>query len=127
MEKSTKTVLVLILISVTLGVVGQLSMKSGMKSVGKIELSQMLFTSKLFQVILNPLVIFGMILYMSAAIVWLVVLSKAELSYAYPMFALGYVITSVIAWLLFKENMTLFRFFGILMIMSGVYLIALKR
>ena len=32
----------------------------------------------------------------------------------------------VVAWLLFGENLTYFRFFGILLICSGVFLIVLK-
>lgn len=125
MADSTKRVFVLILLSVLLGAGGQLLMKSGMTSIGKIEVSQLL-SSTLFQVVFNPMIIFGLSLYGIAAVIWLVVLSRAELSYAYPMVAMGYIITSVSAWILFNENMTLLRFLGITLIVSGVYLISLK-
>ena len=124
---SSKTVFALILLSVVLSVVGQLSMKSGMQSIGKLELLQVLLTSKIVDIILNPLVILGLLSYSIAAVIWLAVLSKAELSYAYPMIAMGYIITSVVAWILFKENMTVLRFLGIVSIISGVYLISLKK
>lgn len=124
---SSKTVFALILFSVALSVAGQLTMKSGMQAVGKVELVQVFLTPKIFEVILNPLVIFGLLAYSVAAIIWLAVLSKAELSYAYPMIAMGYILTSVAAWVLFNESMTILRFMGITSIISGVYLISLKK
>jgi drug/metabolite transporter (DMT)-like permease len=124
---SSKTVFALILLSVVLSVIGQLSMKSGMQDIGKVDLAQIFLSSKIAEVVLNPLVILGLIAYSFAAILWLAVLSKAELSYAYPMIAMGYIIASIVAWILFKENMTILRFLGIASIISGVYLISLKK
>ena len=127
MDKSAKSVLVLILLSVILSVGGQLFMKSGMKVVGEISLSQIIQPPTLFKVIFNLFIIVGVGLYVLASVVWLVVLSRAELSYAYPMIGMSYIITSILAWIIFKENMTLFRFLGIGMIISGVYLISSKK
>ena len=45
--------------------------------------------------------------------VWLIVLSKAEVSYAYPLISLGYVFTAVLARLLFGEAVGLMRMAGI--------------
>lgn len=127
MDKHAKTVLVLIMLSVILNVGGQLFMKSGMKSVGMINLSQIIKPPTLFNVIFNPMIIIGVGLYVLASIVWLVILSRAELSYAYPMIGISYILTATLAWLIFKENMTVFRFMGISLIISGVYLISLKK
>lgn len=127
MVSSTKMVFVLILLSVVLGASGQLVMKTGMMAIGKIEFLQLISTPTLFQVAFNPLIILGLCFYAVGVVVWLVVLSRSELSYAYPMIAMGYIITSALAWILFKENMTFLRFFGIVSIISGVYLISLKK
>jgi len=127
MDESTKKILVLIFLSVMLSVGGQLLMKNGMKIVGQISLAQIIMPPTLFQVILNPYIIAGVGLYVFASVVWLVVLSRAELSYAYPMIGMSYIITSVLAWIIFKENMTALRFLGIISIISGVYLISLKK
>ena len=75
LDMSSKTVFALILLSVVLSVVGQLSMKSGMQSIGKLELLQVLLTSKIVDIILNPLVILGLLSYSIAAVIWLAVLS----------------------------------------------------
>lgn len=127
MDKSAKTVIVLIMLSVLLSVGGQLFMKSGMNSIGKINLLQIIQPTTLFKLMLNPMIITGVGLYVMASVVWLVVLSKAELSYAYPMIGISYILTSTLAWVIFKENMTVFRFLGIVMILSGVYVISLKK
>lgn len=127
MDESTKKILVLIFLSVLLSAGGQLFMKNGMNAIGQISLIQMIVPPTLFQVILNPYIIAGVGLYVLASAVWLVVLSRAELSYAYPMIGMSYIITSVLAWVIFKENMTLLRFSGIILIISGVYLISLKK
>ncbi len=127
MDKSAKTVIVLIMLSVLLSVGGQLFMKSGMNSIGKINLLQIIQPTTLFKLMLNPMIITGVGLYVMASVVWLVVLSKAELSYAYPMIGISYILTSTLAWIIFKENMTVFRFLGIVMILSGVYVISLKK
>ena len=120
-------VLVLILISVMLSAGGQLSMKSGVNSLEKLGVSDIIAPATMFKVISNPMIVLGVFLYGVASIFWLAILSRAELSYAYPMIAISYVVTSVIAWLLFKENLTLIRLLGISMIIGGVYVISLKR
>lgn len=119
-------VLVLILISVMLSAGGQLAMKSGVISLEKLSVTNIIVPSTMLKLISNPLIILGVFLYGVASIFWLSILSRSELSYAYPMIAISYVVTSVIAWLLFKENLTLIRFLGISMIIAGVYVISLK-
>jgi multidrug transporter EmrE-like cation transporter len=54
----------------------------------------------------------------------LVILSREELSYAYPMVSLGYLVVVIASFYLFKENVTLLRFAGLLMICLGVSVVA---
>jgi drug/metabolite transporter (DMT)-like permease len=56
--------------------------------------------------------------------VWLIVLAKAEVSYAYPMISLAYVITALLAWHLFGESVTPTRLAGIFITCLGVFIIA---
>ena len=118
-------VLFLVLICVGMGVVGQVSMKKGMNDIGSIEIKNIL-SSKIFEVIFQKYVFIGMFFYVLASLVWLVVLSQAELSFAYPLISLGYIITAIFGKFLFHENLTLFRFLGILLIFGGVYMIVIK-
>ena len=118
-------VLILILTCVIIGVFGQLFMKRGMNSIGNIDLKE-LFSPRIFSIVFQRYVFLGITLYILASIIWLDVLSKAELSFAYPLIGIGYIFTSILAWLFFGEKLTLIRVLGILLICSGVYLIVLK-
>jgi multidrug transporter EmrE-like cation transporter len=118
-------VLILILTCVIIGVFGQLLMKKGMNSIGNVDLKE-LFSQRIFSIVFQRYVFIGIALYILASIIWLAVLSKAELSFAYPLIGIGYIFTSILAWLFFGEKLTLIRVLGILLICSGVYLIVLK-
>ncbi|MBC2425350.1 SMR family transporter, partial [Clostridium beijerinckii] len=57
-------------------------------------------------------------------LLWIKVLSKVELSYAYPMVSLGYVLVMLFSYFIFKENITPLRILGIAFIILGVILVA---
>lgn len=117
--------LALILISVSLAVIAQLSLKRGVNSLGALSVSD--FASpKLFTIFTNAFVVGGLLLYVVASGLWIIVLSQEELSFAYPLIALGYVLTAILSKFLFNENLTLFRILGIAFIALGAYLIILK-
>jgi len=118
-------VLLLIFISVGLGVFGQLSMKKGMNSIGAIGLKNV-FSTEIFSIVSQRFVFLGIVLYVFSSMIWLVILSQEELSFVYPLISVGYIITAILSKFLFNESLTFFRFFGILLICSGVYLIVLK-
>jgi drug/metabolite transporter (DMT)-like permease len=117
-------VLSLILTDVALNVVGQLSLKFGMSKMGNFSISVPTLLSVFARAALNPFIILGVFCYGMGFLVWLIVLAKADVSYAYPMISLGYVFTAVLAWLLLGENVTITRFAGILVTCLGVFIIA---
>ncbi len=117
-------VLGLIFIDVVLNVVGQLSLKFGMSKMGNFAVSVPSLASVFARAAFNPFIILGVFCYGMGFLVWLVVLSKAEVSYAYPMISLGYVFTAILAWLLLGEHVTITRFVGILITCLGVFIIA---
>jgi drug/metabolite transporter (DMT)-like permease len=117
-------VLALILLDVLLNVAGQLSLKRGMAQFGAFAISFTTLPQVFFKSATNLYVLLGLTCYGLGFLVWLIVLAKAEVSYAYPLISLGYVFTAVLAWLLFNEAMTDIRIAGILLICIGVYLIA---
>ncbi len=119
------SVLMLVSLCVTMGVIAQLAMKKGMNIVGAVNLKD-IFSSKVFSIVFQRYVFVGIVLYVLASLVWLVVLSQAELSFVYPLISVGYIVTAILSWFLFNENLTLFRFLGILLICGGVYIIVLK-
>ncbi len=117
-------VLALILVDVVLNVTGQLSLKYGMSKIGNFSLTLSTLPPVFMKAALNLHVLFGLLCYGLGFMVWLIVLAKAEVSYAYPMISLGYVFTALLAWLLFGEAVTFTRMAGIVITCLGVFLIA---
>ena len=117
-------VLILILVDVALNVTGQLSLKYGMSKIGNFSLSLSTLPPVFIKAATNLHVLFGLLCYGLGFMVWLIVLSKAEVSYAYPLISLGYVLTAILAWFLFGEALNENRLVGIVVICLGVFLIA---
>lgn len=115
----------LILASVLVGVLGQLFLKAGVSKLGIIggaalsNLPQLLGT-----VATNPQILIGLAFYGLGAAMWIIVLSRVDLSLAYPMLGLGYVVVLLTSWLVFGEAVTPLRWVGALMIVAGVVLVA---
>lgn len=114
---------ILLFFNVLLTVVGQMLLKKGVSTVGRINNFQELIP-KLTQVIFNPFVMGGISIYCFTTFVWLVILSRVKLSIAYPMLSIGYVLIILFSWLVFKETIPRIRIFGAILICIGVYLIA---
>ena len=72
----------------------------------------------------NPFILLGLASVGISSIFWLAALSKSDLSYAYPMISIGYIITAIASWIFFKENLTIIRMAGIFIICSGVFLMS---
>jgi len=56
--------------------------------------------------------------------VWIVGLSRVDVSIAYPMLSLGYVVNAFAAWYLFGEVLSVQRLVGIGIILVGVFVLA---
>ncbi|MDD5383087.1 MAG: EamA family transporter [Candidatus Margulisbacteria bacterium] len=112
----------IVITSILLAVAGQLLMKKGMLAFGAFPVSQLL--TKVIPMFLNPWVFIGFVCFGLSSIFWLVVLSRLELSLVYPMVSVAYVLVALVSWLVFKENVTLVRWLGVLVIMVGVFLIS---
>ncbi|MHB8068270.1 MAG: EamA family transporter [Desulfobaccales bacterium] len=117
-------VLALIFVDVILNVIGQLSLKYGMSQFGNFSLSLSTLPPVFLKAATNPNVLLGLVCYGLGFLVWLIVLSKAEVSYAYPLISLGYVFTAILARLMFGEAVSFTRMAGILVTCLGVFLIA---
>jgi len=117
-------VLGLILLDVTLNVAGQLSLKHGMTKLGNFAITLPNLAAIFLKAAFNPWIFTGLVCYGLGFMVWLVVLAKAEVSYAYPMISLGYVFTAILAWQLLGEALTFTRMAGILITCLGVFIIA---
>ena len=72
-------------------------------------------------------IIIGAVLYMSSFLSWFLILAKYELSSIYPIIiGLSYVFIVILSFFLLKEHGNIYRYIGVLLILSGVILIAYK-
>jgi multidrug transporter EmrE-like cation transporter len=117
--------LFLVLASVTMGVSGQLCLKAGMDRVGALTGGSVgTIVQTAFQVLTTPLVFLGLTFYAMGAAFWLVVLSKLDLSLAYPMLALTYILIPLTAQFILGEQVPMLRWLGVGIIFVGVVVVA---
>ncbi|MFQ5574283.1 MAG: multidrug resistance protein [Terriglobia bacterium] len=114
----------IILASIALAAIGQVTLKIGMNRIGALGIGSLgEVASALVRIASTPLVAVGLLLYVLAAALWLVVLSRVPLSLAYPMVALGYVVVVFLSWFALKEVVPPARWLGLVIICFGVALV----
>ncbi len=126
-KKGNLTMLIaLIVLSVTLAAVAQLSLKHGMNAVND-ELAPARFgvDARSFRALIaTPAVYAGLFLFGLSALVWLVVLSRASLSFAYPFAALTYVLIILFDLFILDETVPPLRWAGVALIVAGIFLVS---
>ena len=120
----TASAFALILTGVLLNACAQLLLKAGVAATGHISLSGAHLWRAAQALAFEPHILSGLVCYVASVVVWILALSRVEVSIAYPMLSLGYIVTAVAAWQLFGENLSTTRITGIVVIMVGVYLVA---
>ena len=113
----------LILFTVLTNAAAQIMLKKGMLGVGAIELGDGLVRTVL-RIALNPWVFLGLSTFVISMASHLVVLSRVELSFAYPFLSLAYVVVAIYAYYVFKEDVNALRVAGIGFICLGTILIS---
>lgn len=111
-------------VSIALSVAAQFSLKAGMSGQAVKEVLAHPYTLRgLFTVLTDKYVVGGFVLYGLGAVVWLAVLSKWDVSKAYPVVGLGFVFTVAIGFMV-GEQVTIARVIGVALICVGVVLVA---
>jgi len=116
--------LALILTGVLLNAVAQLLLKAGSRAIAGIEVSLGNAWALFERVAVNPPIIGGLVCYGISVVVWILALSRVDVSVAYPMLSVGYVVNALAAWMLFGESLSVGRLAGIGIIIVGVWLVA---
>ena len=126
--KRRKPVLILfIIVSVLLAATAQLTLKYGVDRVTKGGHSGIVLSepaTSALRVAREPFVWAGLILFAISAAVWIVVLSRVSLSFAYPFAALTYIIIVLFDRLFLKVPVPGLRWAGVLMIATGIVLVS---
>ncbi len=113
-----------ILFTVFTNAAAQMMLKYGMMQLAPISFAGVNPILKLLQIVFSPFVFLGLLTFVVSMASHLFVLSKVELSYAYPFLSLAYVAVAVAAWMLFGEELNASRIGGIALICVGTFFIA---
>lgn len=111
---------VFLFISILLGVLGQICMKWGLVSPKPL----WQHNSPYLQIVSSWPVLVGLGCYGLSSIFWLVTLKRMDLSLAYPMVSIGYILVLLSGALLFHESIPPIRWWGMGLIMIGVIFVS---
>ena len=114
----------LILTGVLLNALAQLALKASVSDTGIISLDMQSLLSSAGSLASNLWLWLGLICYAISVVIWILALSRVDVSIAYPMLSIGYIVNAVAAWHLFDEPMNLGKVVGIGIIIVGVYVLA---
>jgi drug/metabolite transporter (DMT)-like permease len=109
-----------LLLNIVLLVAGQIIWKIGLEKSGGLQLENAL------HVLLSPLILLGVFIYGIATVIWLYVLSRLPLSFAYPLQSFAYVFALLVAFVLFKESIPPTRWIGAFIILAGIAVLSWK-
>jgi multidrug transporter EmrE-like cation transporter len=113
----------LLMTGVLLNAGAQLLLKAGTNSVGVFEFSRDNIVPVGWKLATEPHIVGGLACYVISVVVWVMALSRVEVSVAYPLLSVGYVVNAIAAWYLFGEAVTPMRLAGIGIIIIGVCLV----
>ena len=114
---------VLILASVILNCFAQILIRKGMLVNGELEKLHSLIAS-IPRMLTNIYLWSAAICYIISILTWMIVLSKVEVSYAYPFLSIGYILATLIGYFWLAEQLSLIRVIGMIIICIGVFLIS---
>jgi multidrug transporter EmrE-like cation transporter len=115
----------LIVISVLISAVAQISLKFGMSSTRvATALGDGNHWNATLTIATTPAVITGLALYVSGAMLWLLVLARIDVSQAYPFVGLGFLVTMALGILVLGETLSASRIAGTLLVATGILLVA---
>jgi len=114
----------LVLCGVLLNAFAQLLLKAGVRQVGHFDFSLANAWPIGTELASNLPILGGLACYVVSVVVWILALSRVEVSIAYPMLSIGYVVNAGLAWFLFGEAVGPQRLAGIAVIIVGVIIVA---
>lgn len=111
----------IIFAGVLLNSAAQLMLKAGARTLGVVSMgSASSLAQAAWSAATQPWIGLGLVCYFVSAALWVVALTKVDVTIAYPMLSMGYVIAAVLAWHFFGESLNAGRILGIAIILVGV-------
>jgi multidrug transporter EmrE-like cation transporter len=112
-----------ILTGIFLNAIAQLLLKKGTNAIGAIHLTAENWFSIGVQLATQLPIIGGLTCYVVSVVVWIIGLSRVDVTIAYPLLSIGYIVNAVGAWYFLGEMMSLQRMLAIGVIIIGVALL----
>jgi drug/metabolite transporter (DMT)-like permease len=116
---------ILLIVSLGFGLTGQFLLKAGALKLGKVNAGNAI--DHVLSILTTPELLAGLGFYGVSAILYILLLTRVNISVAAPAVALSYVFSVMIGVFLFKEALPVGRLVGIGLIMSGVILVVWKQ
>jgi len=114
-----------IITGVLLNAAAQLLLKAGTNGLGgAIHVNAQNWFSTGVKVFTQLPIIAGLVCYVISLVVWIIGLSRTDVTIAYPMLSLGYVVSAAGAWMFLGETVSLQRMLALAIIVAGVALLA---
>ena len=113
-----------ILLSVALNALAQVLLRHGMSAAGDSPPLVWWSLASWWGKVASPGVLGGFACYAVSIVLWLLVLSRVQVSIAYPFQALGYVFASLVAWRFLGEGITWTNGIGLALICAGVLVLS---
>ena len=114
-----KNILSFIILPVLFGVSGEFILKINVDNINLgLTMDSLLF------LIASPSILFGVGLILVSACLWIVGMSKFQLSFMYPFLSINYVAVVVGSEVILNENVQLNRYFSVLLIIIGLLFIS---
>lgn len=119
--------IVMILVNVALGSIGQILLKKGAMLLAQLPKGQGIAAGLMdsFKGIFTPYVFLGFCVYALSSVLWIRILRQVNLSFAYPLISLSYVLVVILSAALFHEKVPWLTAFGLAFICIGVSLIGM--
>jgi drug/metabolite transporter (DMT)-like permease len=115
----------LLLLSVSASVTGQLFLKIGAGKLGRVDTTNAL--QQILGIITTPELLMGLACYGVGAVVYILLLTRVNLSVAGPSASLVYVFSVLLGYFIFKESIPLMRLAGLSLIVCGVILVVWQK
>ncbi|NOK61291.1 MAG: hypothetical protein GFH27_549305n60 [Chloroflexi bacterium AL-W] len=109
----------LLFAAMCLTVTGEVLLKYGLNQLGEFSFTPPI----IWRTFTNVPVFMGFVLIFGGALFWLYVISRFDLSFAYPLLGLNYVLILIPSWLILGEQVTLRNILGAFIIVLGVFVV----
>jgi len=120
--------LIVLFVAISMGAVGQILIKAGMNSVRERSGGDLgPFLKAIPRIITNLSVLGGLSIYVLSTVLWLWVLTKIPLSFAYPCISISYIIIIFAGKFVFKEKIDIWKVAAIVLILIGVTCLGLSE